>query len=97
MVGFFFFFLFIRILLNYMVMLQCSSRVPQKPSQDEDNDSNEGKVAPISSVGDDDHPPPGPFPSRLQGVWGQRGPWKDHRLGELLHNPEEQGRQLLLT
>lgn len=38
------------------MMLQCSTRVPQKPTQDHENDSNKGKVANISSVGDDDCP-----------------------------------------
>lgn len=47
-------------------MLQCSTRVPQKPTQDQENDSKEEKVANISSVGDDDDPSRGsrPFPGR---------------------------------
>lgn len=44
------------------MMLQCPTRVPQKPSQDHENDSNKGKVATSSSVGDDD------CPSQSQGV-----------------------------
>lgn len=49
--------------------LQCSTRVPQKPTQDEENDSEEEKVANISSVGDDDDPSRGsqPFPGRRKG------------------------------
>lgn len=55
----FFFFLFKRFLKNIWtskMMLQCSTRVPQKPTQDHENDGNKGKVANISSVGDDDCP-----------------------------------------
>lgn len=37
-------------------MLQHSTRVSQKPTQDHENDSNKGQVANISSVGDDDCP-----------------------------------------
>lgn len=49
-------------------MLQCSTRVPQKPTQDHKNDSNKGKVANISSVGDDDCPSHGSIASPSQGI-----------------------------
>lgn len=74
------------------MMLQCSTRVPQKPSQDHENDSNKGKVATSSSVGDD-CPSRGSLPFPIAGrSKGQQGLWTDHWLGGLLHNPEEQGK-----
>lgn len=48
--------------------LQCSTRVPQKPTQDHENDSNKGKVANCSSVGGDDCPSRGPLPFPSQGT-----------------------------
>lgn len=48
--------------------LLCSTRVPQKPTQDHENDSNKGKVANSSSVGVTTAPPVGPFSSQSQGV-----------------------------
>lgn len=75
------------------MMLQCSTRVPQKASQGHENDSNRRKVADVFSVGDDHHPSHGPFPPQLQGVVrDSKACGKDHWLGELLHNPEEQGK-----
>lgn len=72
--------------------LQCS-RVPQKPTQDHENDSNREKVANSSSVrGGDDCPSREPLPFPIAGhSKGQQGLWTDHWLGGLLHNPEEQG------
>lgn len=68
-------------------MLHVLKRVPQKPTQDE-NDSNRRKEA-ISSVRDDDYPSHGSHFSPVRCSKGQKGCGKDHRLGELLHNPEE--------
>lgn len=75
------------------MMLQCSTRVPQKPSQDHENESNKGKVATSSSVGDDHCPSRGSLPFPIAGrCKGQQGLWTDRWLGGLLHNPEEQGK-----
>lgn len=58
-------------------MLQCSTRVPQKPTQNHKNGSNEGKVANISSVRGDDRPSRGPLPSPVAGRRkGQQGLWR---------------------
>lgn len=73
--------------------LQCSTRVSQKPTQDHENDSNKGKVANSSSVGDDDYPSRGSLPFPITGrCKGQQDLWTNHWLGGLLHNPEEQGK-----
>lgn len=48
--------------------LHCSTRVPQKPTQEHENDSNKEKVATISSVGDDDCPSHGSLRFPSQGV-----------------------------
>ena len=74
-------------------MLQCSTRVPQKPTQNHKNGSNEGKVANISSVRGDDRPSRGPpsLPS-CRASEGTARPVEDHWLGGLLHNPEKRGK-----
>lgn len=74
------------------MMLQCSTRVPQKPTQGHENDSNKGKVANISSVGVTTAPPVGPSLPRGRALEGTARPVDDHWLGGLLHNPEEQGK-----
>lgn len=48
------------------MMLQHSTRVSQKPTQDHENDSNKGQVANISSVRDDDCPSHGSVASPSQ-------------------------------
>lgn len=50
------------------MMLQHSTRVSQKPTQDHKNDSNKGKVANISSVGDADCPSHVSVASPSQGI-----------------------------
>lgn len=49
--------------------LHCSTRVPQKPTQEHENDSNKEEVATTSSVGGDGRPSRGslPFPGRCKG------------------------------
>lgn len=61
------------------MMLQCSTRGPQNPSQDHENDSNKGKVVSASSVGDHNYPSPGAPSLWLQGaVRDREARGKDH-------------------
>lgn len=68
------------------------TRVPQKPTQNHKNGSNEGEVANISSVGVTTAPPKGPFPSQWQGVGRDSKAGGGTLAGRVIAQPGERGK-----